>query len=59
MIAELIVTVIIIVAGCYVLLQLYDVFENEIIRTLIVAGYGLFVIGMLFHWFFSHIEQMI
>jgi len=59
LIIELIITVILIVAGCYVLLQLYDVFENELIRTLIVIGYGLFVISMLFHWFFSNVHNMI
>lgn len=59
MIVDLIVTVIIIVAGCFLLLQLYDIFSNEIIRTLIVIGYGLFVIGMLLHWLFSNLHNII
>jgi len=55
MIMELIVTVILIVAGCVTFLQLYDFFENETVRMLLVIAYGLFTVFMLFHWFAGYI----
>ena len=55
MIMELIITVILIAAGCVCFLQLYDFFENETVRTLLVVAYGLFSIFMLFHWFAGYI----
>ena len=54
MIVELIITFIIIVAGCLLLLQLYDFFESETVRMLLVIAYGLFTVFMLFHWFFEY-----
>ncbi|UOR11011.1 hypothetical protein [Halobacillus amylolyticus] len=55
MIIELVITVILIAAGCLVFLQLYDFFENETVRTLLVVAYGLFTVFMLFHWFADYI----
>lgn len=52
---SLLVTVILIIAGCIVLLQLYDFFENETVRTLLIVAYGLFTVFMLFHWFAEYI----
>jgi len=55
LIMSLLVTVILIIAGCIVLLQLYDFFENETVRTLLIVAYGLFTVFMLFHWFAEYI----
>ena len=54
MIVELIITFIIIVAGCLLLLQLYDFFESETVRMLLVIAYGLFTVFMLFYWLFEY-----
>lgn len=51
MIISFIITLIVIIAGCWVAMQMYDLFEHEIIRTLIIVGYGLFVLFMLAYWF--------
>lgn len=58
MITSLIVTVVLIVAGCFLLLQMYDMFESEIVRTLIVAAYGLFVVSMLIYWFVDNLDNI-
>lgn len=55
MIAELLVTVIIIVAGCIVFLQVYDLFESEAMKTVVVATYCFFVLFMLLKWFADYI----
>ncbi|WP_337969855.1 hypothetical protein [Virgibacillus salexigens] len=55
MIISLFITVILIFAGCICMLQLYDFFENETVRALLIVAYGLFTIFMLFHWFFDYI----
>lgn len=55
MITSLIATVILIFAGCVVLLQLYDFFENETVRMLLIVAYGLFTMFMLFRWFAEYI----
>jgi predicted PurR-regulated permease PerM len=52
---DLILTFILIIAGCLLFLQLYDFFENETVRMLLVVAYGLFTVFMLFHWFASYI----
>lgn len=59
MIMSLIVTVILIVAGCLLLLQMYDVFESEFSRMIIVIVYCVFVIAMLFYWFFDNVNNII
>lgn len=59
MITSLIITVILIVVGCFVVIQLYDFFESKIIRTLLIAGYGLFMNFMLFYWFLDNLSSII
>jgi len=57
MVIEIIVILIIMVAGCVLLMQLFDFFENEIIRAILIVGYGLLAVGLLFNWFFTHIAD--
>lgn len=59
MVAELIVIVILMIAGCFVLLRLYDLFENEIIRAVLIVGYGLSTIALLVYWLIQHIDQIL
>ena len=55
MIIDLIITFIIIIAGCVLCLQLYDFFKNETVRMLLIVAYGLFTVFMLFRWFADYI----
>ena len=59
MVVELIVIVILMIAGCFVLLRLFDFFENEIIRAILIVGYGLSTIALLVYWLIQHIDEML
>lgn len=59
MIADLLVTVILIVAAGFLLIQLYDFYENEKVRAILIIGYGLFSVIMLFYWLAQNINQIL
>ncbi|HLQ98689.1 MAG TPA: hypothetical protein VK135_08370 [Candidatus Dormibacteraeota bacterium] len=59
MISSLIVTAILIIAGAFLLVTLYDVFESETARILMIIAYGLFTLFMLFRWFAEYILYQI
>lgn len=55
MIMSLVVTVVLIMIGCLVMLKLYDLFESETARALLIVAYGLFTTFILFRWFAEYI----
>lgn len=58
MVSSLIVTVILIVAGCFLFMKLFDYFDSEVVKTFLVAGYSLFVVFMLMYWFFDNLQEI-
>ncbi len=59
MIIDLIITFILIIAGCVLCLQLYDYFESETVRMLLIVAYGLFTVFMLFKWFADYVGYLL
>lgn len=50
MVLELLVTVGIIITGCFVFMPIFDLVKNETVRALMVVAYGLFTIALLAYW---------
>lgn len=63
MIMSTIITAIFIIGGCLILLQVYDLIENETLRTLLIAGYGVFTVFLVFRlltdYFISQLSTLI
>ncbi|WP_404456955.1 hypothetical protein LG329_19425 (plasmid) [Virgibacillus necropolis] len=63
MIMSTIITAIFIIGGCLILLQVYDLVENETLRTLLIAGYGVFTFFLVFRlltdYFISQLSTLI
>lgn len=55
MLIELIVTVILIVAGCFVLISVFELVKSETARALVVVAYGLFTVSLLVFWILTNI----
>lgn len=49
MIITTIITFILIIAGTFVAIQLYDVFDNDLIQMAIIIIYGVLVVYMAFN----------
>ncbi|WP_175596892.1 hypothetical protein [Bacillus sp. MRMR6] len=50
MIVSLLLTLIIIIAGMWVVLGIYDLFKSEIARSLLIQAYGLFAGLLTIRW---------